>query len=694
MPDWSYQPIFKPLLFQLPRRQARNLTLAVTGFVAKLPLGPRLLAFMGDMHPHRAHALQVFNLEFAGRVGLGAGLAFDRGTILAFSEFGLGHIEVGPITVSQVVAKEPIIRDDKNQTIVYERVPENPGAQTVLEEIERALRRLRNPDRDVRHNVRSEVRDGVRSEVRLAARIANLPGSDLCDSIRELDKLSKMFAPHADFITLDTRWWNDDWSHDDCVSIIDTIKTDLNKKPIVLSISPDCTDAKLEKVLNISVDDINGYLVSGEPTTEFHATRFDNGKQASKERASLERSSQEYEAELAPRKRSSIKRSSIELVHKIRSKHPDKPIIASGGIVEPADALDFFDAGATLIQLHSGFIFSGPGLAKRINECIALRRPNLLNWSPSAVQPLKTFHDYLTQGWIGFALVAIGLIISSTAVIVVGLTTVLLPYDEAFLGVGMRELPNINANLLKFMAHDRVTLGGTSLSGAVLFLGLALYGVRLRQKWAYATEVAGLTAGFLAFFLYLGFKYFDPLHALVCILVFPFFIWGVVQRAIPVPEQNSNLRNDPIWRRSQVGQLMFVLIGFGLLLAGVTIAGVGCSEIFVKEDLLFMETTRSVLACHDHLLPLIAHDRASFGGSLWAVGTVELLTSLYGFRQGNRWVWWTLFLGGLPGFLAVLGIHFAIGYTHFIHLLPAYIAVAMYLVGLVCTYDYLCKKQQ
>lgn len=299
----------------------------------------------------------------------------------------------------------------------------------------------------------------------------------------------------------------------------------------------------------------------------------------------------------------------------------------------------------------------------------------------------------LTEGWVSFTIVAIGLIIAAVSVICVGLTRVLLPYDEAYLGVTMNKIPEINPHLLQFMSHDRVTLGGTSLSGAVLFFLVAFFGVRNRHRWAYVTEVAGLTAGFLAFFLYLGFKYFDPLHALVCLLVLPFFVWGVMHRPQFTPERSANSTNSAMWRRGMIGQLMFVLIGAGLLTAGITIAFVGCSTIFVNEDLLYMGTTRCQLEnVGPHMLPLIAHDRASFGGCLWAVGTVELLTSMYGFRQGNRWIWWTLLLGGLPGFIAVFGIHFAIGYTHFVHLFPAYIAVLMYLVGLYCSYDFLCAR--
>jgi dihydroorotate dehydrogenase len=46
------------------------------------------------------------------------------------------------------------------------------------------------------------------------------------------------------------------------------------------------------------------------------------------------------------------------------------PIIGVGGIHSAQDAIDKFDAGASLVQLYTGFIYEGPGLIKRINKAI------------------------------------------------------------------------------------------------------------------------------------------------------------------------------------------------------------------------------------------------------------------------------------------------------------------------------------
>ena len=56
---------------------------------------------------------------------------------------------------------------------------------------------------------------------------------------------------------------------------------------------------------------------------------------------------------------------------------------------------------------------------------------------------------------------------------------------------------------------------------------------------------------------------------------------------------------------------------------------------------------------------------------LFSSGVAWLLTALWSFRQGDRWLWWTLFASGVPAYLAGVGVHLAVGYTHFSHLAPA-----------------------
>jgi dihydroorotate dehydrogenase len=105
-----------------------------------------------------------------------------------------------------------------------------------------------------------------------------------------------------------------------------------------------------------------------------------------------------------------------------------------------------------------------------------------------------------------------------------------------------------------------------------------------------------------------------------------------------------------------------------------------------------METTAEALAMvSPRLLPLIAHDRASFGGMLIAVGLAVLLPALWGFRRGERWLWWALLAAGTAGYAAAIGVHLAVGYTNLWHLAPAFAGAAVFGLAQGLSYPYLCQ---
>jgi dihydroorotate dehydrogenase len=245
------------------------------------------------------------------------------------------------------------------------------------------------------------------------------------------------------------------------------------------------------------------------------------------------------------------------------------------------------------------------------------------------------------------------------------------------------------------MAHDRITLAGTMISIGVIYSQLAYHALRYGVHWAQRVLKVSATIGFASFFLFLGFGYFDPLHAAVSLLLLPFFLLGVRERALAAPAiPQPDLANDGRWRAALWGQSLFVGIGLGLVLAGTTIAGVGITSVFVPEDLAFLQTTRAALqAANPQLVALIAHDRAGFGGALVSNGLAVLLISLWGIRRGARWVWWTLCLAGLPGFAGGLGVHATVGYLDGWHLAPAVIALIAYMLGLALLYPYLAHTR-
>jgi len=60
----------------------------------------------------------------------------------------------------------------------------------------------------------------------------------------------------------------------------------------------------------------------------------------------------------------------MRIISYIKSQKKNLPIIAVGGIMDSNDAIDFLKAGASLVQIYTGFIYTGPSLVKSINKKI------------------------------------------------------------------------------------------------------------------------------------------------------------------------------------------------------------------------------------------------------------------------------------------------------------------------------------
>ncbi len=359
----------------------------------------------------------------------------------------------------------------------------------------------------------------------------------------------------------------------------------------------------------------------------------------------------------------------------------NKPIITSGGVHEPNDAMELIREGASLIQLHSGFVYSGPGLPKRINERILHEK-----------QPISKSVEQ--TGWISFFLMGLGVFIAGIIALFIGLTEVLLPYDEQYLGIQKEEIQEFNHHLFHFMSHDRICLAGVMISAGFMFMQLSYHGIRKGEHWAKKAYVIAASLGFLNIFYFMGFGYFDKLHFLYYVIILPFFLYGLYQsRNLTTGSKGLNLYNTLSWKKSQLGQSLFVISGMCLLSAGIVISIIGMNGVFVKEDLMFFALTpEQITAFNDKLISLIAHDRAGFGGALISEGFLLLTIALWGYREGSKWVWWTLLLGGLPGFLTGVGTHFMIGYDNHFHLSPAYLLFVFYFVGLAYSYSYLNRS--
>ncbi|SRR5579875_167027 len=134
-----------------------------------------------------------------------------------------------------------------------------------------------------------------------------------------------------------------------------------------------------------------------------------------------------------------------------------------------------------------------------------------------------------------------------------------------------------------------------------------------------------------------------------------------------------------------LGWACLLATAFGLVIAGLTILVIGMTCVFVPQDLAYMDVRVEELhALNPRLVPLIAHDRAGFGGAVCSCGAALFLCLWCG--RPSRGLWCVLALVGIIGFGAAIGVHPAVGYNDAVHLAPAVIGALVYLAGLLLTF--------
>jgi hypothetical protein len=289
----------------------------------------------------------------------------------------------------------------------------------------------------------------------------------------------------------------------------------------------------------------------------------------------------------------------------------------------------------------------------------------------------------LGDGRFLIALTGISLALSGGFAVLQSISGQLLPHDSHAIGMDSSALMRAgNPHLLGFMFHDRVAYGGSLLSIGAGYLWLAAFPMQARAAWAWWSLVFSGTIGFLAFLTYLGRGYLDTWHGVATLFLLPVFVTGV-WRSRP-----HNLSLSSVWMErpperspsAKWGRILLGTCAAGLILAGVTIAIFGMTRVFVPSDLRFIGLDTSALSSiSPSLIPLISHDRAGFGGGLCSIGCLLLFMARC--AELNRSLVEIVAVMGFAGFGGAIGVHFAVGYLDFLHLLPAFVGFLIFLLA-------------
>ena len=267
------------------------------------------------------------------------------------------------------------------------------------------------------------------------------------------------------------------------------------------------------------------------------------------------------------------------------------------------------------------------------------------------------------------------LVLSGGFAIFQSLTGYFLPQDVHALGFDAAQLAAAaNSRVVRFMFHDRVSFGGALIAVGFAYWYLAEFPLRAGEPWAWWTFCVSGICGFASFLAYLSYGYLDTWHGAATLLLLPVFLAGLWRARPP------RIRIADAWAGGQPmspGRRGLMFLAVGIVAAGATILTVGMTMVFVPQDLAFMCMTPAELhKVSSRLVPVIAHDRAGFGGGLFTTGIILLFLARHAPLTRNFVQ--IVALMGLAGFGAAIGVHPAIGYTNFTHLAPAYLGALVF----------------
>ncbi len=340
-----YKSIIRPILFRFDPEKVHHFSFKAIWFLNKIPLVPALIRRLYVRNDTRLERI-VCGIKFPNPVGLAAGFDKDAKLYDELGNFGFGFVEIGTVTPKPQDGnpKPRLFRLPEDQAIINRMGFNNGGIQSVSNR----LKKQRNIviGGNIGKNKVTPNEDAVQ---------------DYLICFRELHDLVDYFVVNVSSPnTPNLRELQEKKPLTDLLSTLEIEnKTYEKPKPIFLKIAPDLSDEQLLDIIEI----VTATQISGVIATNTTLSRVD-----------LKSSNQTQTGGLSGKPLT--KRATDVIRFLYQNSGGSFPIIAVGGIHSAEDALEKLDAGASLVQLYTGFIYEGPALIKEINHRILSRKSN------------------------------------------------------------------------------------------------------------------------------------------------------------------------------------------------------------------------------------------------------------------------------------------------------------------------------
>lgn len=289
-------------------------------------------------------SVQAFGLHFDAPFGLAAGFDKNAVAIKALGELGFSHIEIGTVTaIAQDGNEKPrLFRLIADRALINRMGFNNQGAQVIAQRLEKL--RAKN----------------LKNLPVIGVNIGKSKVVDVDNAVDDYRQSAKLLAPHADYLAVNVSSPNTPGlrslqSVEALEPILKAVIQESLGKPVLVKIAPDLANEDIAAVADLAIDLGLAGVIATNTTIGRENLKTDPEKVTQCGAGGLSG---------AP-----LKDRSLEVLRLLHARMNGKAaIISVGGIETPEEAAERIANGATLVQGYSGWIYSGPLWARRINK--------------------------------------------------------------------------------------------------------------------------------------------------------------------------------------------------------------------------------------------------------------------------------------------------------------------------------------
>lgn len=348
-----YKHILRPILFLFNGEKAHNILFSALRVVRNIPGAEALIRLIYQRKTPDL-SREVFGINFPNPIGLAGGLDKNGEFYNQMGDFGFGFVEIGSLT--------PLPQDGNPSPRCFRVIPDRA-----------IINRFGINNNGVKYAIEHLKKD--RPRVIVAGNISKNSKSINDDAAKDYEKAFSLLYDFVDMITVNISCPNvvgltdlQDISYlSDIFDRLLELRVYYDEyKPILVKLSPDIPKEQIDEIVSYALRSGIDGIVAGNTT---------------RSREGLTISQEEIEnignggLSGAP-----VYKKNLELVRYINQKAEGRlPIIGVGGIMSPEQAKEYLDAGASLVEIYTGFVYEGPALIKNTLKYLQKHQKNVEN---------------------------------------------------------------------------------------------------------------------------------------------------------------------------------------------------------------------------------------------------------------------------------------------------------------------------